>query len=93
MQPLLSSSTGEIEQSGITCGGTLTVGFEGGRIPAAAAGGCRSRYDDDGRADHARQGHRYPPHGAGARARATSELLHASVRPPLCVEIWSARAP
>src|ERR1700734_1374667 len=38
MQPLLSSSTGEMEQSGITCGGTLTVGFEGGRIPAAAAG-------------------------------------------------------
>jgi hypothetical protein len=38
MQPLLSSSTGETEQSGITCGGTLTVGFEGGRIPAALAG-------------------------------------------------------
>src|ERR1700735_5499409 len=39
IQPLLLSSTGETEQSGITCGGTLTVGFDGGRIPAAAAGG------------------------------------------------------
>src|ERR1700722_10990631 len=37
MQPLLVSSTGVSEQFGITCGGTLTDEFDGGRIPEAAA--------------------------------------------------------
>ena len=38
IQALLVLSTGETEQSGITCGGTLAVGVDGGRMPAAAAG-------------------------------------------------------
>jgi len=38
MQPALVSSTGEMEQAGMTCGGTLTDGFDGGRIPDAPAG-------------------------------------------------------
>ena len=38
MQPALVSSTGEMEQAGMTCGGTLTDGFDGGRIPEAPAG-------------------------------------------------------
>ena len=37
MQPALVSSTGEMEQRGMTCGGTLTEGFDGGRIPEAPA--------------------------------------------------------
>ena len=38
MQPALVSSTGEKEQAGMTCGGTLTEGFDGGTMPEAPAG-------------------------------------------------------
>jgi hypothetical protein len=38
MQPELVSSTGETLQAGMTCGGTLTAGFDGGRMPLAPAG-------------------------------------------------------
>src|ERR1700683_781571 len=38
MHPELSSSTGEMEHAGITWGGMLAAGFEGGTSPAAPAG-------------------------------------------------------
>src|ERR1700731_3537321 len=37
VQPALVSSTGVMEQRGITWGGTLTEGFDGGRMPEAPA--------------------------------------------------------
>src|SRR5580700_4062086 len=37
MQPALVSSTGETEQRGITWGGALTDGFDGGTMPEAPA--------------------------------------------------------
>ena len=37
MQPALVSSTGEVEQRGVTWGGTLADGLDGGTMPAAPA--------------------------------------------------------
>ena len=43
MQPALVSSTGEREQRGMTWGGTLTGGLDGGTMPVAPALPARRR--------------------------------------------------
>ena len=81
MQPALVSSTGESEQAGMTCGGTLTDGFDGGRMPEAPA--------RTGAAERTTRADPIPAASAtaarssvemGARARLVPS--HASVRPP-----------
>ena len=82
MQPALVSSTGEREQAGMTCGGTLTDGFDGGTIPEAPAGIGRGGEDDEGGSDPGRE--RDTARAAVSKGRARARLVpsHASVRPP-----------
>ena len=70
MQAALVSSTGEMVQCGMTCGGTLTDGFDGGRMPEAPAL-SRAPGEEDRTADPGRNGNDGARHRSRQGARAS----------------------
>ena len=86
MQPALVSSTGESEQAGMTCGGTLTDGFDGGRIPDAPARHGRGGDDDQRGSDPGRERRARRAAASTRRARQVGAVSRFR-SPPSCVGI------